>query len=372
MPLDRNEKPEYSLPQNNNQIPLDRMSDVETGEIETEGKPTPGRNIPAPFALANAVASLENIISGKHPSPGGFKEQNQQLQPDGAPPVGNMDPKDGINPFIPRNPTVGPNMSSLKKASEELSLKEFTKDKVALMKGYEIVMWVLRDHKGQWAAYDEHGYSLDREMFNSPVEVLQHLLDLKKHSDPLDLQDPLKHHKGSKYLTLEKASETIYNVLNGGRVVDHIVKNGNGWTAKDSGAHPSGNSPLDVLDQLTHVATIHLRDPNNLYPDTKSLGSKWDDPDSLKNVPQLGEQDQWGGTNAALEDESGFHMDVPLGWQPEVFEEETVTFNPRKRDCDEVHGENWLPEGCPSVDEEMRHRVRRDEIDNILSEWPTE
>jgi len=81
----------------------------------------------------------------------------------------------------------------------------------------------------------------------------------------------------AKYLTLNQASETVYDVLNGGRVVDHIVKDGNGW--KDSKGH-SGASPLEVLDQLTYVAK---RNGAMDYKAVAYLAGEEEQPDKEKN-----------------------------------------------------------------------------------------
>jgi hypothetical protein len=81
----------------------------------------------------------------------------------------------------------------------------------------------------------------------------------------------------AKYLTLNQASETVYDVLNGGRVVDHIVKDGNGW--KDSKGH-SGASPLEVLDQLTYVAK---RNGTMDYKAVAYLAGEEEQPDKEKN-----------------------------------------------------------------------------------------
>ena len=83
----------------------DYRSEIEA-VLDNEAIPAPGRNLPEPSPIANAVSSIDGVIAGEN--------EFEQLQNDGDPPLGNTEPKDGINPFIPRNPTVGPNTSSRK------------------------------------------------------------------------------------------------------------------------------------------------------------------------------------------------------------------------------------------------------------------
>jgi hypothetical protein len=292
---------------NSNPMPPDRAAE------EHEAVPSPGRNLPEPQALAHAIASVDDILAGSmHPKVDNkfTHERNEQLQVDGEPPLGNKTPKDGINPFRPRDPTVGPNLSHRNKgmffkrvavtdsmfepsdrgfvdissddhvaSAGDLSLKQISEKYWAVKKGDEIILWVTKNPHGKWAAHDAHGYPLDKEEFNSVEEVLKHLLDLKKGQPQYDLQDPLTHHAA----------------------LDDILEE-----------EPHGENVIDENREVTRRNQIDEILNNLEQKQEEGMGlmaSAWDDPASVKNVPQLGEQDQWGGTSGSIEEDENFGPD---------------------------------------------------------------
>ena len=291
-----------TIPLNNaNPLPPDRSA-----AEDHEAVPSPGRNLPEPQALAHAIASIDDILAGAmHPKVDNkfTHEKNEQLQVDGEPPLGNKTPKDGINPFRPRDPTVGPNLSHRNKgmffkrvavtdsmfepsdkgfvdissddhvaSAGDLSLKQISEKYWAVKKGDEIILWVTKNPHGKWAAHDAHGYPLDKEEFNSVEEVLKHLLDLKQKQPEYDLHDPLVHHAA----------------------LDDILDE----------PHPE-ETVMDESREVTRRNQINdiLNNVEQRQEETLGLIA------ARERVPFLGETDVWGGTNGSLEEDTEFGPD---------------------------------------------------------------